>query len=235
MMTTASPRTRSLILILSIWISRCQSWGSFFSASPSKTMNDSSSLRRRHLVKSILLLSSSTAPKSAIARNLPVSNGADLSKVGTIDSLLPIVSLRYSLSILDTQISNQENVSVPQEAPTREESFKRIFDAYSNPVSYKQKFLDQNAFLVYYTKGFDGPGRPKLEEDVNAKQTLQFGYRNEAWVSYESFLSELQFIEDVDNDAKTYLKATLQAVDRYLDLAPTKDIEEAKKILGVSW
>ena len=33
--------------------------------------------------------------------------------------------------------------------PRDENDFKRLFDSYSTPVSYKQKFLDQNAFLVY--------------------------------------------------------------------------------------
>ena len=46
-----------------------------------------------------------------------------------------------------------------QQLPSGEKEFKRLFDEYSQGVSYKQVYLDQNAFLVYYTKGFDGPGR----------------------------------------------------------------------------
>jgi len=38
--------------------------------------------------------------------------------------------------------------TLEQNIPRDENDFKRIFDSYSTPVSYKQKFLDQNAFLV---------------------------------------------------------------------------------------
>ena len=41
--------------------------------------------------------------------------------------------------------------------PREEKAFKRVFDEYSDAVDYKTKFMDQNAFLVYYTRGFDGP------------------------------------------------------------------------------
>ncbi|CAJ1935067.1 unnamed protein product [Cylindrotheca closterium] len=116
-------------------------------------------------------------------------------------------------------------------------TFKRLFDAYSDPVSYKQKFLDQNAFLVYYTKGFDGPGRPNIEEDdSNEKQTLQFGIRNEAWINWENFLVELKFVgEEKDTEATKYLDETLRYVDYYLKLAPPQDVREAKKAVDLSW
>lgn len=32
--------------------------------------------------------------------------------------------------------------------PATEKDFKRLFDEFSEAVSYKQKFLDSNAFLV---------------------------------------------------------------------------------------
>ncbi|KAL3935737.1 MAG: hypothetical protein SGBAC_008800 [Bacillariaceae sp.] len=166
---------------------------------------------------------------------MPVSNGADTSRTGTVDALGPIVLLRYSLSDLKLQLKNKQTLDL-EGMPTTEEEFKRIFDAYSDPVSYKQKFLDQNAFLVYYTKGFDGPGRPNIEEDDSGqKQTLQFGTRNEAWISWENFLVDLKFVGESDNDAAKYLDETIKAVDYYLKLAPPEDVKQAKKAVDKSW
>jgi len=127
--------------------------------------------------------------------------------------------------------------------PTLEAELKRLFDAYSDQVSYKQKFLDQNAFLVYYTNGYDGPGRGSLEKDpVNERQTLQFGARNEAWVSWDDFLAEWEYYssssrrtssnDDVDDsfvDMIKYLSSTIQAVDRYLKLCPPQDLEAVQQ------
>lgn len=169
------------------------------------------------------------------ARNLPVSNGADTSRTGTADALKPIVLLRYSLLDLKMQLNNKQTVDL-EGMPITEEDFKRIFDAYSDPVSYKQKFLDQNAFLVYYTKGFDGPGRPNIEDDnSNEKQTLQFGARNEAWINWENFLVELKFVGDKDNEAYQYLTDTIKSVDNYIKLAPPADVREAHKAVDQSW
>jgi hypothetical protein len=47
-----------------------------------------------------------------------------------------------------------------------------LFDEHSEGISYKQQFLDQNAFLVYYTKGFDGPGRPSIEDEDSNRYSL---------------------------------------------------------------
>jgi hypothetical protein len=122
--------------------------------------------------------------------------------------------------------------------PTNEQDFKRLFDAYSDPVSYQQKFMDQNAFLVYYTKGFDGPGRPSMEDKettVNERQTLQFGARNEAWIAWDNFLVELPFLNDKDNDLDKYLQATIRAVDAYLSLAPKSNMQQAnQEVLGTT-
>lgn len=55
--------------------------------------------------------------------------------------------------------------------PTSEKEFKRLFDEFSEGISYKQQFLDKNAFVVYYTQGFDGPGRPSIDtEDEGTKR-----------------------------------------------------------------
>jgi len=90
---------------------------------------------------------------------------------------------------------------------------------------------------VYYTKGFDGPGRPNIEEDNNQRQTLQFGARNEAWICWDNVLTEVKFINDSDDDGdlKKYLLATIRAVDSYLLLAPVGDVKTAQQILGISW
>jgi hypothetical protein len=227
-----------------------------------------SSLRRQLLLLSPLSLILPSSP--AVARNLPVSTGADTSRIGTRSTLLPLVTMRTNIALIRQTLQEQgRNEVIPLDdvmvktkteltlkpssknkdnnnddsaitIPTREEEFKRYFDAYSDQVSYKQKFLDQNAFLVYYTNGFDGPGRDKLEKDpVNERQTLQFGARNEAWISLDNFLSEFDFYstttstsrstsndsqESIDDMIK-YLSDTIQAMDRYLNLAPVEDVE----------
>jgi hypothetical protein len=158
----------------------------------------------------------------ARAANLPQSTGADLSATGTVETLIPVVRLLESLQTIKQRLLVKQNTSTSSSIqvflteigslarnaasiPTEEKSFKRIFDAYSTPVSYKQKFMDQNAFLVYYTQGYDGPNRPRLEEqqqDGNnvgnvasgaLQQTLQYGARNDAWTAWNDFVVELDF------------------------------------------
>ena len=123
--------------------------------------------------------------------------------------------------------------------PRDENSFKRLFDAYSTPVSYKQKFLDQNAFLVYYTKGYDGPGRPSIEEEdaSNTLQTLQYGARNDAWAAMDDLFVELEFGrwgggESTNADLGNLIDKSLSTLDSYLTLAPVADVEEAMRRLG---
>ncbi|KAL3922987.1 MAG: hypothetical protein SGILL_001912 [Bacillariaceae sp.] len=196
---------------------------------------------------------------TATAQNLPTSNGADTSKSGTVDALVPIVQLRIDLRELkqsledkhhdDQQKGHSSSLSSPisSKLPTREQDFKRIFDAYSDQVSYKQKFMDQNAFLVYYTQGYDGPGRKKMEQGdtENERQTLQFGARNEAWVAWESFLAEQEYYQksslkndkSKENDEEDFaemmkcVSETTKAVDAYLNLAPQEDLARAEKEL----
>ena len=173
------------------------------------------------IASSILFLQ--TYPVPAYASNLPSSTGADTSQTGTVKALVPIVDLRNSLLAIDKQLQRGEFPTITS-IPTTDKEFKRLFDAYSDKVSYKQKFLDQNAFLVYYSKGFDGNGRPNIEEDINERQTIQYGLRNEAWINWNNFLVELQFVEDSDNDLVKYLQATIQAVNEYLTLVPQDDL-----------
>jgi hypothetical protein len=200
------------------------------------------------------LLSFDTA---AVARNMPESTGADLSRTGTIDTLVPIVKMKNTLteaqlllSIPGPEQSIEDRISSAllqtttsqlfSSIPISEQDFKRIFDQYSDPVSYKQKFMDQNAFLVYYTQGFDGPNRSPLESssDTPEKQTLQFGARNEVWVAWEELVAELQFATKNPKDAssatelRTMVQATVKAIDKYLALAPSDDLREALSRVG---
>eukprot|EP00593_Proboscia_inermis_P009516 CAMPEP_0171308770 /NCGR_PEP_ID=MMETSP0816-20121228/18873_1 /TAXON_ID=420281 /ORGANISM="Proboscia inermis, Strain CCAP1064/1" /LENGTH=114 /DNA_ID=CAMNT_0011791849 /DNA_START=367 /DNA_END=711 /DNA_ORIENTATION=+ len=108
-----------------------------------------------------------------------------------------------------------------------------MFDEYSNPVSYKQKFLDQNAFLVYYTKGFDGPKRPSIEEGEVPIQTLQYGFRNDAWQAMDDLLSELDFglTETIrTDDLSKLIDRVISAVDSYISLAPSSQLDEAFRL-----
>jgi len=122
-------------------------------------------------------------------------------------------------------------------APQKEQLFKRVFDEYSVDVSYKQKFKDSNAFLVYYTKGFDGPDRPSLEsaDPFEELQTKQFGFRNDAWINYDEARAELDYVISERADTKdlvAMLAAADAALKNYLGLAPPGDLAEARQAAG---
>ena len=196
-------------------------------------------------------------PSIANADNLPSSNGADLSKTGTIDTLIPIVKMQQGISNAKSQLnegSSTSSVASPQTCtnllqtlltkssiPRDEKQFKRIFDEYSTPVSYKQKFLDNNAFLVYYTKGYDGPGRGNIEDDAtNNIQTMQYGARNDVWAAMDELYVELEYggkQKDGDSSLSSegelvvLIDKVLKALDGYLSFAPVADVEEAKRQL----
>ena len=103
---------------------------------------------------------------SAWARNLPASNGASGANRGEASTLVPILQMRNTVELAIAQIANLEECeTLLSKLPLIEKDFKKLFDEHSEGISYKQQFLDQNAFLVYYTKGFDGPGRPSIEEE----------------------------------------------------------------------
>lgn len=218
------------------------------------------------------------SPKAAWSYNLPPSNGATYSKTGTVETLLPILKMKSALlQIQDQCISYDSNrgqsfrynndddsdanqrllvesifQQIQTSIPTQEKAFKKIFDEYSDPITYKQKYMDQNAFLIYYTKGFDGFGRPSIEDSMGveieagaaggtggtptytrrlSKQTLQYSARNEIWIAFEEFYTELEYIRKEQN-SKTLtnsasqniqeliplLHRTLQALDVYLNL-----------------
>ena len=170
------------------------------------------------------------------ARNLPVDNGAKTVNRGKSIALKPIIRFRglFASSLTaDTLESCQDQLS---QFPSDEKEFKRYFDEFSDGVSYKQAFMDQNAFLVYYTKGFDGPGRPSLEaEDLQStRMTQQYGYRNDAWVALDDARSEVDYLIETKLERKEdrkdllkALKAGLAAVDSYLSLSPPDIYKEA--------
>ena len=203
----------------------------------------------RRTVIGVLFIS----PSVAAAANLPKNYGADLSMTGSIETLLPIAAIERSLINAKSQLPRTDgsytSLATPEmctnildammvNIPREENSFKRIFDAYSTPVSYKQKFLDQNAFLVYYTNGFDGPGRPSIEEDdaSNALQTKQYGNRNDEWTAIEDLFVELEFGkreggETTKTELCRLIDNALSILDSYLKLAPVADVEEVRRRL----
>jgi hypothetical protein len=154
---------------------------------------------------------------------------------------MPVIELHDHLRSLQSDLQ-RDPIAVLQRSlidlrlPQDEKSFKQIFDAFSDPVSYKQRFLDQNAFLVYYTRGFDGPGRPSIEEDVNVKETFQYGYRNEAWVAYDELLDEWRFaqthpLEFDPSDLTRPVSLAITSIEAYLGLAPTDIVMEGRSRL----
>jgi len=218
-------------------------------------------LNRKQFFHGAILISSNTfigKPKNAMASNMPKNNGADLSKTNTVETLIPIIQLQKAFlsakSFLNeksrSQYSPNEINSISRSMKTTllsaiiqpnssksistESDFKKIFDAYSDPISYKQKFMDQNAFLVYYTQGYDGPNRPKMEEAKETpKQTLQYGYRNEAWIAYQDLMEELNFsIQNAGDgtdlqDLIIPLDRALNAFEQYFALVPNEDLQQA--------
>ena len=74
-------------------------------------------------------------------------------------------TLRWRERIVHGQASVYRRKESGNGPPKDEKSLKRLFDEYSSDVSYKQKYMDSNAFVVYYTKGFDGKDRPNIEDD----------------------------------------------------------------------
>lgn len=89
---------------------------------------------------------------------------------------------------------------------------------------------------IDYTKGFDGPGRPNIEDDANAIQTLQYGARNDAWLNMDDLFVELEFgqkssdSELVVGELTSLVQKVTQALDAYLSLAPAADVEQASVI-----
>ena len=230
---------------------QAQITGSNTIISASRIEDQSTCASRRGILQSIAGTTYFSLLSPATASNMPKDTGANLSNTGSVDTLVPIVAIQHTIisckSQLDKSNEGYENLVSPETCkslleslvktiPRDETSFKRIFDAYSTPVSYKQKFLDQNAFLVYYTKGYDGDNRPNIEEDVNTLQTKQYGCRNDAWAAIDDLFVELEFGQKAKVDDNTLsskgelivlLDKVSAALDAYLSLAPVSDVKEA--------
>ena len=86
---------------------------------------------------------------------------------GTLAGLVPLVEMQSAIRAASAALPDVGACARALDAvPTQEVAFKRTFDEFSEGVSYKQVWRDQNAFLVYYTGGFDGVGRPSIENDA---------------------------------------------------------------------
>lgn len=170
------------------------------------------------------------------ALNLLEGNASEQSKTGTgtVESLLPIIEMAQVLSKSKSNLTyNIETLrSLLHSIPTKEKDFKNLFDAYSTPVSYKQKFLNNNAFLVYYTQGYDGPNRPNIEDlsESELLQEAQYGSRNDCWTAWSELVSELDYAATSGDSSEVgkLLDATISAVDAYIKLAPNQ--VEARKV-----
>eukprot|EP00587_Corethron_hystrix_P010708 CAMPEP_0113321328 /NCGR_PEP_ID=MMETSP0010_2-20120614/14853_1 /TAXON_ID=216773 ORGANISM="Corethron hystrix, Strain 308" /NCGR_SAMPLE_ID=MMETSP0010_2 /ASSEMBLY_ACC=CAM_ASM_000155 /LENGTH=211 /DNA_ID=CAMNT_0000179433 /DNA_START=301 /DNA_END=939 /DNA_ORIENTATION=+ /assembly_acc=CAM_ASM_000155 len=135
----------------------------------------------------------------------------------------------------------------PQSALIRSDAsvFLRTFDALSVPKSYRQSYMENNAFLVYYTGGYDGPGRPRMEEyvtdaeDMHAKQAA---LRNDAWAAVDVLVAELNYVTKADLTAmspsdiaeswiviSSNLEEASKAVESFLNLVPQQFVKEARE------
>ena len=172
-------------------------------------------------------------PAVARAANLPSNNGASGKIQGTEASLQAI--RRMGKAAQRAKEMDNDVVAVRElltnEFPSTEKAFKRTFDEFSQGVSYKQQFLDKNAFLVYYTQGYDGPGRQNIETETSAEQLQknQYGFRNDAWIALDDSRAEADYLLEIPNakgrgskeltDSLTKLGA---AIDSYISLGGLK-------------
>jgi len=148
-------------------------------------------------------------------------------------------ALRAAAATLPSDLAECERIL--SALPARELEFKRAFDEYSEGVSYKQQYQDKNAFLVYYTRGYDGPGRPSIEDmdaEREERQRTQFGARNDAWIAVDDARSELAYLRgksgaasDEEGEVAKALARAAKALDAYLALAPAEQLEQARQLV----
>lgn len=164
-----------------------------------------------------------------VSANLPESNGASGAKRGTAEALKPILEIR---SVLDRALraasatasavgSLEEVSSLLKTLPATEKSFKKTFDEFSEGISYRQNYVDKNAFVVYYTRGFDGAGRDSIETPTasESKQTEQYYFRNEAWIAVDGAIAEVQYLQQNPSESRKdlidFLEKAIQSVTSY--------------------
>ena len=172
-------------------------------------------------------------PAPCFAANLPESNGAIGNKRGTKEALLPILEMQ-KVAVEAAKLRGGGDVAsirgllASPALPQTERAFKRVFDEFSLDVSYKQQYLDKNAFVVYYTRGFDGPGRGSIEESSPAEelQKEQYYQRNEAWLALDDARSEADYLLERPAEARRDLDAALgrlqDSLGKYVTLVPPK-------------
>ncbi|GMH61174.1 hypothetical protein TL16_g03201 [Triparma laevis f. inornata] len=70
--------------------------------------------------------------------------------------------------------------------------------------------MDKNSWLVYYTKGFDGVGRPTIEQetDLEILSNKQAYLRNELWL----LIDNLRFGDASTNDVKKMMDEFLDTI-----------------------
>ncbi len=170
-------------------------------------------------------------PLAARAANLPSDTGASGKGRGTLKALARVEECLRAAKTAEASAAAGGSLSDIRSGlnPTyalKEKGFKRIFDEYSEGISYKQQFLDKNAFLVYYSGGFDGPGRENIEKESTAEalQKAQYGYRNDAWVALDESMGELDYLLEGASEDRSEIKKDLTALrvalESFVDLAP---------------
>ncbi|GMH96660.1 hypothetical protein TrVE_jg6644 [Triparma verrucosa] len=99
----------------------------------------------------------------------------------------------------------------PQKAlKLTEKEFKTMIDRVSIGKSYKTSYMDKNAWLVYYTKGFDGVGRPSIEQetDLELLANKQAYLRNEMWL----MIDDLRFGDATENQVQKLMDEFLKTI-----------------------
>jgi len=92
-----------------------------------------------------LPISQSTFIQTAYARNLPTSNDAKGDKRGKLEALIPIIKMEQQVKKALNDLPNVLNTDLDlNQLPLNEKEFKRLFDEYSEAVSYKQIFMVSN-------------------------------------------------------------------------------------------
>jgi len=168
--------------------------------------------------------------------------------VGTALALVPILVMSAAITAAAkaADAADLQRCDVALKAlPKLEREWKSAFDSFSDSISYLTKYQDKNAFLVGITGGFDGPGRPAMgtreaEDPQLARQSAQFGLRNDAWAAVDDGRATLRFLlsqegsadSDGDDlrDLQTALHAAEHALDGYLERAPPAVLADARRV-----
>jgi hypothetical protein len=185
---------------------------------------------------------------SLLAAARPALAVNDAAEHGSAKALAPIVAFAGALG---EAVRAAEEPALDRcgaalsRLPASQAAFKASLDRFSEANSYMSEYKDKNAFVVYYTGGFDGPGRARLgtREDVDPQrelQSLQNGFRNEGWASLDDARATLDVLakaapsgaSDADDlaDLRAALRAAEKALLAYIELAPPGTRESARRL-----